>query len=120
MGLLTRHGCDITVVWDAEDPASDVCFDAALTLARAMVFDTNRKGHRTADVDFGELDRAIEQIAKRASSLDDIRTWAQTIESNGSKIVTEIERAQKDLVNQVDKLREHVGQARRALASQTS
>lgn len=120
LGSLARHGRDITVVWDAEDPAADVRFDAALALARAMVFDNKRKGHRTADVDFAELDRAIEAIAKRASSLDEIRTWGQTVENTGIKIVAEIEKAQRDLVIQVEKLRENVAQARRALAAQAS
>jgi hypothetical protein len=120
LGSLARHGRDITVVWDAEDPATDVCFDAALTLARAMIFDQHRRGHVNAEVDFVELDRAVESIAKRASSLDDIRTWGQTVENTGGKIVAEIDRAQKDLVVQVEKLREQVAQARRALGSQPS
>ena len=120
LGALARHGRDITVVWDAEDLATDVYFDAALTLARAMIFDQHRRGHVSAEVDFAELDRAIEAVAKRASSLDKIRTWGQTVENTGIKIVAAIDQAQRDLVTQVDKLREQVTQARRALGSQGS
>lgn len=105
-------------MWDAEDPSTDVYLDAALTLARAMVFDAKRRAHGVMDVDFVALDEAIEVIAKRAANLEDIRTWAGTIKSNSEKIIGEVERAQKDLERYVDIVRDNALEARRALASQ--
>jgi hypothetical protein len=115
---LARHGRDIVVVWDAEDPSTDVYFDAALTLARALIFETHRAGGAKADVDFAKLEKAIEALAKRAVALDDLRTSGQTVENAGKKIVQQVGIAQRDLEDQVDILRDQLGQMRRAFAAQ--
>jgi hypothetical protein len=115
---LARHGRDIIVVWDADDPTTDVYFDAALTLARALVFEHHRGAQ--ADVDFAALEKAIESVAKRADQLNSIRTYGQTVETAGQKIMTEVGIAQRDLVSQVEILREQLGQMRRAFAGQGS
>jgi hypothetical protein len=115
---LDRHGRDIVVVWDADDPATDVYFDAALTLARALIFEHHRAGAAKADVDFALLEKAIESVAKRAVALEDLRTSGQTVENAGKKIVQQVGIAQRDLEDQVEILRDQMGQMRRAFASQ--
>lgn len=115
---LVRHHHDIIVVWDAEDPGTDVYLDAALTLARAMVFHAKRRTDGTSEVDFAALDEAIEVIAKRAANLEEVRIWASTIKSNSEKILAEVERAQRDLERYVAVIRDNVLEARRALAGQ--
>ena len=116
LGSLARHGRDIIVVWDADDPATDVYFDAALTLARALIFEHHRGAGVRSEVDFATLERAIESVAKRASQLDDIRKSGETVENAGRSIVANVGIAQRDLVNQVETLREQLGQMRRAFA----
>jgi hypothetical protein len=108
------------VVWDAEDPSTDVYFDAALTLARALIFETHRAGAAKAEVDFAKLEKAIEALAKRAVALDELRTSGQTVENAGKKIVQQVGIAQRDLEDQVDILREQLGQMQRAFAGQGS
>ena len=39
------------------------------------------------DVDFTAIDGALLEIAKQVKELDDIRTWTETIKSNGEKIL---------------------------------
>jgi len=121
LGSLARHGRDIVVVWDAEDPATDVYFDAALTLARALIFEQHRGGAAAkADIDFAVLEKAIESVAKRASQLDDIRKSGETVENAGRSIVANVGIAQRDLAKQVEVLREQLGQMRRAFGEQGS
>lgn len=114
---LHRFGRDVVVVWDAEDPATDVQFDAAILLAKAMALDVHRDTLPAVDVDFDSIDKAIEAVAKRAERTDQIRTWGQTIESTGAKIVGEMDIARKDLDHQVEILRQRIDEARRALAA---
>jgi hypothetical protein len=118
LGSLARHGRDIIVVWDAGDPATDVYFDAALTLARALIFEHHRGAGVRSEVDFATLERAVEGVAKRAVQLDDIRKSGETARSAGDAIVKNVDIAQRDLANQVEILREQLGQMRRAFASQ--
>lgn len=113
---LQRFGKDVVVVWDSEDPTTDVYLDAAVILAKAMALDCHRASAPGVDVDFLAIDKAIEAIAKRAEKTDQVRTWGQTIESTGRKIVDEMETARKDLEKQVEVLRARVEDARTALA----
>jgi gas vesicle protein len=121
LSSLARHGRDIVVVWDAEDPTTDGYFDAALALARALIFEHHRgSGSAMTDIDFAALDRAIESVAKRASQLDDIRKSGETVENAGRSIVANVGIAQRDLATQVNTLREQVGLMRRAIAAEGS
>lgn len=111
MEPLARYGNDIVVVWDAEDPMTDVVLNAALSLARGLVTGQSVASKERA-ADLGELDKAMQQIAKDASSLGEIITWSTTVESNGNKIRTKAERLKLDLENQVERLDENLGRLR--------
>ena len=67
---LDRHGRDIIVIWDADDPVTDVYFDAALTLARALIFEHHRGGAAKTEIDFAKVDKVVEALAKRADQLE--------------------------------------------------
>ena len=113
---LQRFGKDVIVVWDAEDAATDVYLDAAVTLAKALALDCHRASMPEIDVDFTAIDKAIETIAKRAERTDDVRRYAETIQSNGGKIVKEMEVMERALTQEVDRLRALLLTAREALA----
>lgn len=113
---LQRFGKDVVVIWDAEDPSTDVYFDAAIILAKAMALDYHRSCAPEVDVDFAAIDKSIEAIAKRVERTDQVRTYAQTIESNAGKITKEMELMGKDLAQEVEKLRGLILTAREALA----
>lgn len=105
---LQRFGRDIIVVWDSEDQSADVWLEAAIELARGLIIEDVRSSSKTPDVDFAAIERAIEAVAKRAERTDQVRTWGQTIESTGGKIVKEMENSRKDLDKQVAILRDHI------------
>lgn len=61
---LTRYGSDVVVVWDAEDPRSDVVLAAGLSVAKALC--THSKGKREAEIaDFEAIERAIREIENK-------------------------------------------------------
>ena len=83
-----------------------------------MVIEGKRANVTVADVDFDAIDIAIESVAKRAEATNQVRTWGQTIESTGTKIVKAMEVSRKDLEQQVEILRDRVDDARRALGGE--
>jgi hypothetical protein len=101
---LQRIGHDIFVVWDAEDTRSDMVLDAALLLAKALV---TRGAHDAGQeaVDPERFERAILDIEKHASSLDDVTRSAETIKSGAEKILDRVRIDQAAFRRQVDELR---------------
>lgn len=103
-----RYGDDLVVIWNAEDAATDVYLRAALTTARALCIRASRASKDTTD--FDSIQRAILEIEKRSTSLDDIRRSAETVQSAGQKIVDRVQQTQRALQQQVDILHRQVQQ----------
>jgi hypothetical protein len=106
---LSRVGNDVFVVWDYEDPQTDVFLKTALTLAKALCIRIAQVQQKQA-VDFAEIDQAILEIGKRSKSLDEINTWSQTIVKSGEKIQEHVRKAQKALDQQCQSLAERVSE----------
>ena len=70
-----RYGSDFVVVWDAEDPSTDVFLKAGIIAARALCFRTERQS-AAQQVDFETIEKAILEIEKRAGNLDEVRKSA--------------------------------------------
>jgi len=115
---LQRFGKDVVVVWDSEDPTTDVFFDAAIILAKAMAFDCHKATAPVVDVDFPAIDKAIEAIAKLTAKADSVKTSADTIDRATAKILSEAEGMRKDLDREVERLRGLILKAREALSAQ--
>ncbi|MEX0701461.1 MAG: hypothetical protein WD069_05135 [Planctomycetales bacterium] len=113
---LGRFGHDVFVVWDAEDPATDVVLQAAVSLARALCVRTH-KHDEAVQVDFAEIDRAILEIEKRANSFDEIETSVETIKRQADKIAKTASTARKSLLSQVELLNTRIAATRTALAT---
>jgi hypothetical protein len=82
---MRAYGTDLVVVWDAENPETDIVLDAALFAARsiaAAIF-SSRSGDQA---DIGVVETAILGIQKQLGSLEDISKWVGTIKSNSEKI----------------------------------
>jgi hypothetical protein len=94
-----RYGQDLVVLWDAENPTTDVYLKAAYSVARALVV---RQEESAAEVE--EIDRAVREIEKQAGYLDDILKWAGTIENNSEKIVRRAGLMQEELTEQIARL----------------
>lgn len=77
-------------------------------LARGLVIEGKRASVAVAEVDFDAIDIAIESVAKRAEATHQVRTWGQTLESTGAKIVKAKEVTREDLERHVEILRDRV------------
>ena len=110
-----RYGSDFIVVWDAEDPATDVFLKAGIIAARALCFRSERQS-AAQQVDFEVIDKAILEIEKRAGNLDDVRKSAETIQSSSTKILDRVRKDREALEKQVEILREKVKDLRELTA----
>jgi len=109
-----RYGNDFVVIWNAEDPSSDVFLKAGIIAARALCFRAERKT-AAALVDFDAIDRAILEIEKRAGNLDEVRKSAETIQSSSGKILERVRIDREALEKQVTQLRDRVSDLRDAV-----
>jgi hypothetical protein len=113
---LQRHGGDVVVVWDADDPASDLVIRAAYSLARALAV-RERRSDDEAKAAVLEIDRATRAVEKQAAYLDDVRKWAETVRSNGEKIVERSTKMADDLRREIEHLDAQVASLRTASAA---
>jgi hypothetical protein len=113
---LGRYGCDVVVVWDADDSASDVVLKLGLSVARALCITKSvQREHQAAD--FTEIDKAILEINKQIEALDEIRTWTETIRNNGEKILDRLRKSREKLSAQVQSLTERIADLKQAPAA---
>ena len=103
----SRYGNDFVIVWDVEDPTSDVFLKAGVIAARALCFRTERQS-AAQQVDFEAIDKAILDIEKRAGNLEEIHKSAETIQSSSKKILDRVRIDREALEKQVEILREKV------------
>lgn len=116
---LARYGNDIVVVWDSDDPGSDLFVRAGITLARALcVRNQQQSAARTADL--AAMDGAILAIEHRIKDFDDLRTWTSTIQSNSEKIQKKLEAVRKTLEQQTEVLQENIAELKISLAPTAS
>jgi hypothetical protein len=113
--LLRKFDRDVIVVWDAEDPGTDVVLQAGVELARALVVRA-AKVHHAQKADLDALDAAILEIEKRVESLGKVATWAETIKGNSLKILDRVAKDREALQAQVEKLRESLADLGAVLA----
>ncbi|MBI3866859.1 MAG: hypothetical protein HY290_33685 [Planctomycetia bacterium] len=108
---ILRYGNDVLVLWNAEDPGTDLFLKTAFTLARALCVRTARQSEAQA-ADFQAIDEAICEIEKRTEGLNEIETSAKTIHSGSEKILKRVELSRKALLQQVETLREKMDELR--------
>ncbi len=110
---IARHGDTILVVWDPEDPATDLRVRLALGIARALA--TRARSHDQKSTSaLAEIDRAVRAIEKQASLFDEMRGWTRTIDANADKLLDRLGRMEKELGSQLERLDAHVAQLRTA------
>jgi hypothetical protein len=81
-----RYGADIVVVWDANDPRSDINIIAAVSVAKALCART-RGAQLAGKAGFEAIDRSILEIQRQVGGLDDITKYAGTIKGGSEKII---------------------------------
>ena len=106
-------GDDVFLVWDFEDPATDVRLEAALAVARALC--TRRRHPAKSEIDFAALDRSIRDVEKQIEGLDTIKTSADTIESGAGRIKERVRIMRENLGRSVEALDRCAESVRREL-----
>ena len=105
---LRHYGDDIVVVWDAEDPGSDVFLDAALSVAKALCNRPKGDGNGETSTDLKAVEEAIGQIEKDAGRLDKIIKSVGTIERQTKSIRTEAQKLQETIGKNTARLKDKI------------
>ena len=103
LSCFSRYGNDIIVVWDESDTVNDVFVHAAYSVGRALAIRQKAAAAKT-DATTQDIERAVRAVEKHIRQLDEIETWAGTIESNSKKILERTKRMREALVNEVCQL----------------
>ena len=115
---LARYGNDIVSVWDAEDPTTNVVFDAALSIAKALSVRPSGHGEEIG-ADFKAIEAAVLEIEKQAGELGQITKWTSTIKNNADHILKTTEKISGSLTTQIETLNVRVGSLREVISEQT-
>jgi hypothetical protein len=108
---LHRWGSDIVLVWDAEDPATDVRLKAGWLLAKALCVRAIR--HEAQDAaSHAEIDGAIEAIRGQIQGFDEIRTSARTVVNGGQKILDRARLMEEEIQKRIASLAVHADRLR--------
>jgi hypothetical protein len=100
---LARYGNDVVVVWDSDDEGTDTYLSAALTICKALaVRNTTANDEIAADIDL--LEKAIREIERQSSFLEEIKTSSSTIKNGADKILNRVETMRAAFVKQIDAL----------------
>jgi hypothetical protein len=108
---LGRYGNDVIVLWDDDDPATDVRLRAGLLVAKALALRGSEPSEEEA-ASLAEIDHAIEGIRKQIGGFDEIRTSAHTIVNGGHKILERARIMQEQIERRLSALGEQVGRLR--------
>ena len=101
---LHRWGLDIVVIWDADDPATDVRLMAAFLLAKELCVRANQHGGQEA-VSLSEMDVAIEAIRKQVSDFEEIKISARTVVGGCEKILNRARLMEEEIAKRLSALR---------------
>ena len=104
---LSRWDKDVVVVWDAEDPQTDILIKAAISVAR-MIAVQYRKVSEEATADITEMQAAIDALCRDVGILDEIVKCASAAQNHCEKIVTKAGGLKKKIDANLVELQEHV------------
>ena len=110
---LHRWGADIVVVWDADDPVTDVRLKAGFLLAKALCVRANNHDEEEA-ASLAELDVAIEAIRKQIGGFEEIKTSPRTVASGGEKILHRARLMEEEIARRLAGLDTQLGRLRAA------
>jgi hypothetical protein len=113
MESLHRIGCDVFVVWDADDASSDLYLRAAFGLARSLAHRQHAASTKV-EADLAALAAVIDAIEEHVATLADIEKSARTVKKHGENILKSTESMRDALEREVDALRQHVEVVRHA------
>src|SRR5262249_55251186 len=98
-----RHGSDLIIVWDADEPASDLYVKAAYSVTRALTI-RERTESKRADQALLAIEQATRNVEKQIKFLDEVRVAAETVERHGKKIAERAVSMKGELEKEVTQL----------------
>jgi hypothetical protein len=99
-----RIGCDILVVWDSEDPATDVYLKAAMSIARALVVEHHRSFDQSAE-GLREVEESIRAIERLVTAVESIAHDARNIVKKGTRIGKAADGVRERLGEELERLK---------------
>lgn len=102
----SRHGKHIVVVWDQDDPATDIFLRVGLSVAKALVIRDNLSDAKSK-FNLVALNKALVSIKTDVSALDEISKWATTVKRSGEKILKKAGSLRKKLCRNLTVLDKH-------------
>lgn len=101
---LARYSNDIIVLWDVDDPNSDVYVQAAYWLARSLVVPRNHDDgvQQTRRL---QVDKAFEQILSLSTTIEQVKKAGEMVVKQGHSIITNAVNLNGQLAAQIDALR---------------
>lgn len=107
LDMLSKYGNDVVVVWDAEDPTTDIILRSGYLVAKALSVRAAHHDKKEA-ASFQKIDRAIETLKKQIEGFDEIITAAGTIRNGSEKILNRVRIMNGEIEKQVEILGEHI------------
>lgn len=101
MDPLVRYGNDLVVVWNAENPSTDLYVKCAYSVARTLVVRLQEQTDQSSAA-LDELEKATRAIQKQVELLDNIQKMAETVRSNGGKIVDQATKMRNEIEKQIE------------------
>jgi hypothetical protein len=100
---LARYGNDVVVVWDSDDEGTDVYLSAGLMICKALaVRNAAANDEIAADIDL--LEKAIREIERQSSFLEEIKISSSTIKNGADKILNRVETMRAAFLKQIETL----------------
>lgn len=103
-----RYGSDLVVVWDADDPESDMWLEASISVAEALATEADAQASERG-VEREAIHRAVLDIEKQMKMIEEVSTSAGTIKSANEKILNRVRIVRDTVLKQVEVLRESLG-----------
>ena len=100
---LRRVGMDLLVIWDTEDPATDVYLRAAVSIARALVVKQHAESGR-AEADVRGIEQSVRAIERFVTTAAGIAHDAQLVVKRGTRIGKAAAALREGLVEEVERL----------------
>jgi len=104
---LSRWDHDVVLVWDAEDPHTDIIFKAAISVAR-MIAVQDRKVTEQATADITDMEEALDALCRDLGVLDEIVKCASAAQNHCEKIVSKTGGLKKKIDANLVVLQDHV------------
>ncbi len=104
---LARYGSDIVIVWDAEDPATDIYVKAAFSIGRALAV-REARGSQEAEGALHGIEAAARAVEKQIGHLAEFKKMGDTVAAHGTKIADRAARMKEGLTKEVERLDEQI------------